>query len=475
MTPKITCVLCKGADITDISTNPLVADVYRLDEEQMPGILSGELEQTATLKKIISICQTPYLLLCTKSGLIECGTFALERAVQVADMSSASLLYSDYREEKEGVLRERPLIDYQSGSLRDDFNFGALWLLNTEKCRKASEEMQAEYKYAGLYDLRLQLNQLGNIIHLPEMLYTEKAQPATVGNSHFAYVDPKNRAVQIEMEEVCTQYLKKIGAWVAPGIREIEFSVPEFPIEASVVIPVKNRENTIAEAVQSVLRQKTNFTFNLIVVDNHSTDRTTEILKTLAEQDKRLIHIVPESRTLGIGGCWNRAITDERCGKFSIQLDSDDLYIDDQVIQKIVNAFYEQKAAAIIGSYRIVDFRLEEIPPGLIDHREWTDENGMNNGLRINGFGAPRAFFTSILREIKFPDTSYGEDYAVVLAISRRYRIGRIYEPLYLCRRWEGNSDASLSVEKENRFNFYKDKIRTLEVSARIRQNQTTR
>jgi len=266
--------------------------------------------------------------------------------------------------------------------------------------------------------------------------------------------------------QVCNQHLKHVGAWLPPVFQNPNFE-GNFPVEMSVVIPVRNREKTISEAVKSALNQHTSFPFNVMVVDNHSTDGTSGILKQLCTEYDNLIHILPQEQDLGIGGCWNRAITDDRCGRFCIQLDSDDLYIDNTVLQQVRDAFYTQKTAAVIGSYRIVDFNLHPLPPGLIDHKEWTPDNGRNNALRINGLGAPRAFCTSIIRKIKFPNTSYGEDYAAVLAISRHYQIGRLYDALYLCRRWEGNSDAALSVEKENKNNVFKDRIRTFEVEAR--------
>jgi glycosyltransferase involved in cell wall biosynthesis len=324
-----------------------------------------------------------------------------------------------------------------------------------------------------MYDLRLKLSLQGEIMRLAEFLYTEvEMDTRASGDKMFDYVNPANRAVQIEMEKACTQYLKDAGAYLEPKFEDIDFTECDFPVEASVIIPVRNRVRTIADAVKSVLMQKTSFPFNLIVVDNLSTDGTTEILKELAATDDRLVHIIPEREDLGIGGCWNRAIMDARCGKFAVQLDSDDLYIDENTLQKVVDAFYEQKCGAVIGSYKIVNFQLEMLPPGIIDHREWTPDNGRNNGLRINGFGAPRAFYTPMLRSIKLPNTSYGEDYAVVLSISRKYQIGRIYEPLYLCRRWEDNSDGNLSIEKENSNNLFKDRVRTIEFLARQRMNK---
>jgi hypothetical protein len=393
--------------------------------------------------------------------------------VQVMNDTDAGMLYSDRYKIKEGISQPYPVIDYQEGSLRDDFDFGSLLLFRSDVLKEAITEMDTEYEAAALYDLRLKVAKKYRLFHLQEFLYTElETDFRKSGEKLFDYVDPKNRQVQIEMEQACTRYLKDTGAWLKPEFTIMEFSAEAFPVEASVIIPVRNREKTIEDAVRSVLMQETDFPFNLIVVDNHSTDKTTEILNTLTLTDKRLVHIVPKREDLGIGGCWNEAVMHPQCGKFAIQLDSDDLYIDKKVIRNVVNAFYEQNCAMIVGTYKMVNFKLEEIPPGIIDHREWTPDNGRNNALRINGLGAPRAFYTPVLRAIKIPNTSYGEDYAVGLAISRNYQIGRIYEPLYLCRRWDDNSDASLDVNKTNMHNFYKDKIRTIEILARRRMNE---
>ncbi len=310
------------------------------------------------------------------------------------------------------------------------------------------------------------------MVRIPELLYTEvETDTRKSGEKQFDYVDPRNRAVQVEMEEACTRHLKAIGGFLKPEFRKVAFDNESFPCEASVIIPVRNRAKTIEDAVESVFSQQAGFPFNLIVVDNHSTDGTTEILQRLAARDARLVHILPERNDLGIGGCWTTAIMDPRCGKFAIQLDSDDLYIDDKVVQTIVDCFYRESCAMVVGSYRMVNFNLEEIPPGVIDHKEWTPGNGPNNALRINGLGAPRAFYTPLLRESRIPNTSYGEDYAVGLRLSRTYRIGRIYDPLYLCRRWDENSDASLDVVKTNNHNLYKDRLRTIELMARKRMN----
>jgi hypothetical protein len=392
--------------------------------------------------------------------------------MQVCELTSAGMVYSDYFEKKENKLTAHPLIDYQEGSLRDDFNFGSVALYRTQAFRSAVKRMSKEFKYAGLYDLRLKVSQESNIVHIPELLYTEvETDTRKSGEKQFDYVDPRNREVQIEMEVVCTDHLKAVGGWLKPEFRKIAFDSGSFEYEASVIIPVKNRVKTIGEAINSVLTQKTDFKFNVIVVDNYSTDGTTDILRTFSAKDKRIIHVIPVRKDLGIGGCWNEGIFHEGCGKFAIQLDSDDLYIDNNVIATIIDAFYEQQCAMVVGSYKMVNFKLEGIPPGIIDHKEWTPDNGRNNALRINGLGAPRAFYTPVLREIKIPNVSYGEDYAVGLAICRHYQIGRIYEPLYLCRRWDENSDAALDVSKMNAHNLYKDRIRTIELLARKRMN----
>jgi hypothetical protein len=414
------------------------------------------------------LVKTDYVLLYSKSFPLDPGKFALKRMIRVCTSAGAGMIYSDYFENREGRLSPNPVIDYQEGSLRDDFNFGSLVIYRAAAFRDACKRMKLQYRYAGLYDLRLKVSQKHRLVHIPELLYTE-VEPDTrkSGEKQFDYVDPRNRTVQLEMENACTDHLKKIKAWLKPDFKKIRFGSGKFEYEASVIIPVKNRSRTIADAIESVLSQQAQFRFNLIVVDNFSTDGTTEIIRSFASKDKRVLHFIPERKDLGIGGCWNEAIMHKKCGKFAIQLDSDDLYIDRNVISRIVAAFYSQQCAMVIGSYKMVNFRLEDIPPGLIDHREWTPENGRNNALRINGLGAPRAFYTPVLREILVPNVSYGEDYAVGLAISRNYKIGRIYEPLYLCRRWEDNSDAALDVNKLNANNLYKDRIRTIELLAR--------
>ncbi len=397
----------------------------------------------------------------------------MERFKQVADNTNAALVYSDFYEEDKNKLVQHPVIDYQEGSLRDDFDFGQLLFIRTEYIKQVVNKDESEFKFAGLYNLRLKLSQLAPIVRIPEFLYTvEAAEEVGTEEKHFSYVDPKNREVQIEMEKAVTQHLIDVGAYVHPPFKEIDFSsVKDFEYEASVIIPVRNRVKTIGDAIESVLNQKTNFKFNLIVVDNHSTDGTTEILKSFSQKDNRIIHYIPERNDLGIGGCWNEAVHHRLCGKFSVQLDSDDIYKDENTLQTIVDVFHKEKCAMVIGSYQLTDFNLNELPPGLIDHKEWTNDNGPNNALRINGLGAPRAFFTPVLREIKLPNTSYGEDYSVGLAISRQYKIGRIYHAIYICRRWEGNSDSQLDIVRMNANNLYKDRIRTFELLARKKMN----
>ena len=441
-------------------------------------IVVDRLESSNTVSSIAENTDADYVIICTKATPIRWGLYALERFLRTADDTGAVMVYSDHYSVQEGKLEKHPVIDYQAGSLRDDFDFGSLWLVKAQNLLDyAAQQDRQEYQFAGLYDLRLYLSRVGEIFHINEFLYTEdELDTRKSGEKQFDYVNPRNREVQIEMEKACTHHLEKVGALVDTNYyRQPDFDEQEFEYEASVIIPVFNREKTIADAVKSALSQKTSFKFNVIVVNNHSTDRTGEILSEIAHEmeernDKqagRLVQIVPDRNDLGIGGCWNMAINSDHCGKFAVQLDSDDLYSSPKTLQKIVDAFHKQKAAMMIGSYRMCDFNLNTLPPGLIDHKEWTDDNGCNNALRINGLGAPRAFFTPLVRQIQFPNTSYGEDYALGLVFSRRYRIGRIYDELYLCRRWGGNSDAALSIDKVNANNLYKDRLRTMELKAR--------
>jgi hypothetical protein len=428
---------------------------------------------SSVLRDLAELCTTDYLVLIDHSKSLLLGQFTIERMVQAALASGAVMVYADHYREKEGQMQQWPLIDYQRGSLRDDFDFGPLLLLSAKEFKAAVDEISQDFHHAGWYDVRLRLSEKGSFLRLPEFLYTaNETDMRTTGQKQFDYVDPRNREVQVEMEAACTLHLKRLGALLQAPSKEIDFSETIFETEATVVIPVRNRVKTIEEAVLSVLSQQTDHPFNLIVVDNHSTDGTTKVLQQMAKLDPRLIHHIPQRTDLGIGGCWNEAVFHDQCGKFAIQLDSDDLYINNQVIHTIVESFYQEHCAMLIGSYEMVNFNLSPLPPGLIDHKEWTPHNGPNNALRINGLGAPRAFYTPVIREIRFPNVSYGEDYAVGLAISRHYKIGRIYDALYLCRRWEENTDAALSIEKTNTHNLYKDRLRTIELYDRMGQQQ---
>ena len=431
-------------------------------------ILSGvSLRSTQTLRSIAEAVSSRYLLIYTKDLPLEMGLFALDRMIAVAEDTKADMLYADHYEVVDGQRRKHPVIDCQKGALRDDFDFGSVLVFKASSFRKAVRAMEADYEWGALYDLRLRMKK---IVHINEYLYTEiETDTRKSGEKQFDYVDPKNRAVQIEMEQICTEHLKRIGAYLKPEFKNVEF-VGGFPVTASVIIPVYNRVRTVKDAVESALAQQCDFPFNVIVVDNHSTDGTTELLEEIASKDERLVHIVPAKYDLGIGGCWNLAVHSDTCGEFAVQLDSDDVYSGPDTLSKIVNAFREQNCAMVVGTYQMTNFDMQPIPPGVIDHREWTEENGRNNALRINGLGAPRAFWTPLLRQINLPNTSYGEDYALGLRISREYRIGRIYDVLYCCRRWEGNSDAALDIERVNANNLYKDRIRTWELEARLKK-----
>ncbi len=455
---------------------PLVKEIILISSnekynsyENARVIFSPMSKSSETVKLIAQYSSTEYTIIIPEGKSIKPGQFCLERLLQVAQNTKAAIVYSDYYEENTGKLVPHPVIDYQEGSLRDDFEFGQLLFIKTEFIKQIVKNDDADFKYAGIYNLRLKLSQLGSIIRIPEYLYVvEASEEVGTEEQHFSYVDPKNREVQIEMEKAVTQHLMDVGAYVHPPFKEIDLSsVKDFEYEASVIIPVRNRVKTLGDAIESVLKQRTSFKFSLIVIDNHSTDGTTEIIHSFAQKDNRVIHLIPERTDLGIGGCWNEGVHHQLCGKYAVQLDSDDIYKDENTLQTIIDVFNKEKCAMVIGSYQITDFNLKVLPPGLIDHKEWTDDNGPNNALRINGLGAPRAFFTPILREIKIPNTSYGEDYAVGLAISRNYKIGRIFHSLYLCRRWEGNSDAQLDINRINSNNVYKDRLRTFEVFAR--------
>lgn len=431
----------------------------------------SNVRSTVSLREIASGVKTKYVLLYQKAASCDMSEDALARMVRVADDTGALMVYADHYVVKDGIREAHPLIDLQEGALRDDFDFGTVTLVRTDVLREFTERQSREYEYAALYAFRLYMQRKGLIFHLNEYLYTsEMLDMRKSGEKQFDYVNPRNREVQIEMEQAVTEHLTIIGALVDnKKYKEPQFTLGDFPVEASVIIPVFNREKTIADAVRSALSQEASFEYNVIVVDNHSTDNTGKILREIS--DPRLVVIVPERTDLGIGGCWNEAVYSKSCGRFAVQLDSDDLYSGTDTLQRIVDCFHEQRTGMVIGSYRMCDFDLQTLPPGIIDHREWTDDNGANNALRINGLGAPRAFFTPLLREVGFPNTSYGEDYALGLWFSRTYRIGRIYDELYLCRRWGGNSDADLSIDKLNKNNSYKDKLRTIELLARKKMN----
>ncbi len=439
------------------------------------GLQTAAFHSGKTLNTVLKRVKTDYLLLIPPADDIQLGQRALERFLAVARSTRAGMVYSDFYEIKKGERFEHPLNDYQFGSIRDNFDFGALLLFNVAAVRAALKRYGAvaSLEFAGLYDLRLKLSLDHALFHLQEYLYTKaESDLRQSGEKQFDYVDPRQHAVQLEMEKVATRHLKRLGAYLLPRFKKPPQPSQTFPVAASVIIPVRNRVRTIADAAHSALTQKTNFPFNVIVVDNHSTDGTTEKLKGLSAQHPALKHVIPARRDLGIGGCWNDAVASEHCGKYAVQLDSDDVYSGPDSLQTMVEEFHRGDFAMVIGSYRLVNMNLEEIPPGLIDHREWTPNNGRNNALRINGLGAPRAFNTALLRETGLPNVSYGEDYAVALRLSREYQIGRIYAAVYLCRRWEGNTDAALPIEKSNCNDYYKDKIRSIEILARQQINR---
>lgn len=440
-------------------------------EAEVPFIPWERNISTSTIKAMVTQCNTDYMLLYTHAGALQVGYRAIERMLSTAIESRADWVYSNYHMVRQGTMQAVPTNEYQEGSLRDDFDFGPLVLVRTEAVKEFAATSPDEMCHAGLYQLRLHISRTGRMVHVNEYLYTEsELDTRTSGERQFDYVDPRNRQIQIEMERACTTHLKAVGAYIDHHtLQTIDTTAGHFPYEATVIIPVKNRVRTIGDAIRSVLSQKTDFPFNIIVVDNHSTDGTTESIINCQSSatDCQLTHLTPERNDLGIGGCWDLAIRHDQCGRYAVQLDSDDLYSDEHTLQRIVDTFRQERCAMVVGSYSLCNFDLETLPPGIIDHREWTAENGMNNALRINGLGAPRAFYTPIVREIGFPNVSYGEDYAVGIAISRRYRIGRIYDSIYLCRRWEGNSDAALSPDRVATHNHYKDSLRTQEIRAR--------
>lgn len=489
MNKTITCFIPYGSEnqinktIRHLQECPTIDRIFLLPTSPVPNLSlpdkcyilpSSAPESVERYKQIALYANTPFTLICTQVQDLEFGYMALERMCDYLSAPQCSMVYADHYKTIKGERTPHPVIDYQLGSVRDDFDFGSLLMFRTDYLKRAINEIEAEkeYQHSALYALRLALSRYGELTHIREFLYTEtEIDLRKSGEKQFDYVDPRNRQVQIEREEVFTQHLKKIGAYLKPGMMTVDLKEGEFSHEASIIIPVRNRARTINDAIRSVLEQETSFPFNLIIIDNHSTDGTSEIIEQY-KNDNRVIHLIPERTDLGIGGCWNLGINHPQCGRFAIQLDSDDLYSRPHTVQNIVDKFYKEQCAMVIGSYRMTDFTLQTLPPGVIDHKEWTDENGHNNALRINGLGAPRAFFTPLLRKIRVPNTSYGEDYALGLAFSRQYRIGRIYDVLYLCRRWEGNSDAALSIEKINQNNNYKDSLRTLEIKLRQAMNK---
>lgn len=453
--------------ITLLATDPEAKACLGCDLMHIDALTSSD-----TMRKLAEAADADYMLLYLKQNTLVPGYFAIDRMARIAADSRAGMVYADYYTVVDGKKSNAPVIDYQFGSLRDDFNFGSVLFFNTVDFKRAAAGIDKHYTAAGLYDLRLRLSRIAPLVHINEYLYSDvTVDNRRSGEKIFDYVDPKNRGVQIEMEQACTEHLKAIGGYLEPVFTPIEFNRGEFKNEASVIIPVRNRVRTIRDAIRSVLAQKTDFPYNLIIIDNHSTDGTSEAIEEFTS-DPRVIHIIPERDDLGIGGCWNMALDDSRCGKFAVQLDSDDLYAGPDTLQKIVDAFYAQNCAMVVGTYMLTDINKNMLPPGKIDHAEWTPENGRNNALRINGLGAPRAFYTPVARKIHLPNTSYGEDYAMGLSVSRHYQIGRIYDVLYLCRRWEGNSDAALPIDKINANNLYKDSIRTWELRARIALNK---
>ena len=469
--------------IEELSASPMVSRVVMLTTDEQLARSTGRedilyvpsLQSTEAIFTMARMSRgTPYLIYYTKYTPLRLGYLALERMVQVMENTHASMVYADRYQQDGDEQRPAPVIDYQRGSLRDDFEFGSVMMFRANVFRATAVTMSSSYQFAGLYDLRLRLSERAPIVHIDEYLYTEVlSDRRKSGEKIFDYVDPRNRESQIEMERACTDYLRSVGAYISPDeIKPLALDATGFTCEASVIIPVRNRVRTIEDAVRSVLSQQASFDFNLIVIDNHSTDGTTDILRRYAADDPRVIHLIPERNDLGIGGCWNLGVQHDACGRFAVQLDSDDIYKDEHTLRTVVETFHREQCAMVIGSYQMTDFHLQPIPPGLIDHKEWTPENGHNNALRVNGLGAPRAFYTPLLRALPLPNTSYGEDYAIGLTVSRNYRIGRIYDPIYICRRWEDNSDAALDVTRSNRNNFYKDKIRTWELQARIRMHE---
>lgn len=475
MTQQIDCFIARGNE------EETLKNVEAFQNEALVGnvtVVDGNMKASATLKQIAGQTSAKYTLLFLKGQYIQIGYLALQRMVQVADITRAAMTYADhYNISADGKRTDAPTIDYQMGALRDDFNFGSVLLFRTDALKEAVVRMKADYQAAGFYDLRLKLAEKYQFSHINEYLYSEvELDIRKTGEKLFDYVDPRNRTSQIEMEQAVTEYLKEIGGYLKPEFEPIDIQAGHFPVEVSVMIPVRNRIRTIRDAIESAQNQRTTFDYNIFIIENgpecHSTDGTTEAIDEMAANDGRIVHIVTQRRDLGVGGSWNLCAHDPRCGRFIVQLDSDDVYLDENTLQTYYDAFMEQKTGAIIGTYELTDINKNILPPGKIDHAEWTPENGRNNALRINGLGAPRGMYSPLLRDITMPNVNYGEDYAFMLALSRHYLIGRIYDPVYCCRRWDDNSDGDLSIEKENRNNTYKDRIRTWELMARITMNK---
>lgn len=467
---RIDCFICACDAVTAGNT----AGALKV-ESSVSGITVLEagmpLSSTSTLRWIAERSTGDFTLLYTKPTELRFVHYSLDRMIAVAEDTAASMVYSDHFAQTDGVLKNAPVIDCQFGALRDDFDFGGVLLYRTSAFKEAVSRMDTDYKFAALYDLRLKVSQKGSLVHINEYLYYEvETDLRKSGEKQFDYVDPKNRSVQIEMEQACTAHLKEIGGYLEPSFKEVDFSDTSFEYEASVIIPCRNRVKTIGDAIKSALSQKTSFKYNVIVVDDNSVDGTVDVIKGYLD-DPKLIYIAQDPTYHAIGGNWNAALHHPDCGRFAIQLDSDDTYYDESTVQKMVDAFHAQNCAMVVGTYRMTDFEMNTLPPGVIDHKEWTDDNGRNNALRINGLGAPRGFYVPLLRELNFPTTKYGEDYAVGLRVCREYRIGRIYDVVYNCRRWDGNSDAALDIEQVNANNTYKDRIRTWELQARVRAN----
>lgn len=467
------------SSLTALGSIPEIASVTLLYSGEKPAVAGvrllpiDSLNSYMTLRKVAEAASSSHIALLNDACPLLLGQNAMRRFAQVMEYTGAVMAYSDFLERSGENIKLHPLIDYQLGSVRDDFDFGPLLFFDASAFKSCVTDMEPSVVYSSLYDLRLRLSERLLPFHLNEPLYTVLPKDKVSSEEkQFAYVDPRNRGVQVERERVFTEYLKRVGAYLEPSFAPVSFDESDFEVEASVIIPVRNRVKTISDAIRSVLSQDAPFLFNVIVVDNHSTDGTTEQIAELAKQDDRVVHVIPQRGDLGIGGCWNEGVNHPQCGKFAVQLDSDDVYSGHDTLRKVVDAFYTQGCAMVVGTYAITNFKMETIPPGVIDHKEWTPENGRNNALRINGLGAPRAFYTPLLRKLQLPNTSYGEDYAMGLSISHEYQIGRVYDVLYFCRRWEGNSDANLDIVSLNKNNLYKDKLRTIEMMRRIKESK---